>query len=548
MSEGMGCSMMAEWWRRGVHLFRSSRESYDGIMTKINLKRSPLALFILDGFGHTAPHPSNAIARASTPTLDRCFERGAWTLLEAAGERVGLPHGQVGNSEVGHLNLGAGRVVKMDVTRIDEALSSGRFQENPQLLTAIDLGRRRSLHLLGLVSDGGVHSSISHLEGILALAAQRGVESVFLHALTDGRDTPQTSGRHYLSRILRRMEDLGVGRLATICGRYYAMDRDNRWERIERAYRALTEGAGVRITDPLAALEASYARGTTDEFLEPMILTNQEGSPLATIGPGDSVIFFNFRSDRARQLTRAFTGLHFDRFVRERIPDLHFATFTQYDRALTAPILFPPIQLEQTLASVFAKEQVRNLRVAETEKYPHVTYFFNGGQERQFEWEERLLVPSPKVATYDQQPQMNAQRMTDELCQAIRDDEASVYIVNYANCDMVGHTGRFEETVEAVEAVDRALGRALFEIEAKGGISLITSDHGNAEQMTDPETGAPHTAHTLHPVPFLLLNAGPEAELRVNGALEDVAPTILDLLGLPQPVEMTGVSLLRRSG
>lgn len=548
MPEGGDSSMIAEWRTRSVRLSRGNRGSYDGIMRKINLKRSPLALFILDGFGHTAPHPFNAIARASTPTLDRCFERGAWTLLEASGERVGLPHGQVGNSEVGHLNIGAGRVVKMDVTRIDESLNSGRFQENPQLLAAIDLGRRRSLHLLGLVSDGGVHSSISHLEGILALAAQRGVESVYLHALTDGRDTPQTSGRHYLSRIEQRMEKLGVGRLATICGRYYAMDRDNRWERIERAYRALTEGVGARVREPLAALEASYARGITDEFLEPMIVTNEEGAPRATIGAGDSVIFFNFRSDRARQLTRAFTGLHFDRFARERIPDLHFATFTQYDRALTASILFPPIRLEQTLASVFAKEQVRNLRVAETEKYPHVTYFFNGGQERQFEWEERLLVPSPKVATYDQQPQMSARRMTDELCQAIRDDAASVYIVNYANCDMVGHTGRFEKTVQAVEAVDQELGRALSVIEAKGGVSLITSDHGNAEQMTDTETGAPHTAHTPHPVPFLLLDAGSRPELRGNGALEDVAPTILELLGLPQPVEMTGVSLLRRSG
>jgi 2,3-bisphosphoglycerate-independent phosphoglycerate mutase len=518
-------------------------------MSKIRLKRSPLALFILDGFGHTANLPSNAIARASTPTLDRCFEEGAWTLLEAAGRRVGLPHGQAGNSEVGHLNLGAGRVVEMDITRIDEALASGRFEENPQLLAAIDLGKRGALHLLGLISDGGVHSSLSHLEGILSLAARRGVRDVYLHALTDGRDTPPTSGRGYLSRIMEHMERVGVGRLATICGRYYAMDRDNRWERIERAYLALTEGRGATIVDPLAALESSYARGITDEFIDPMVLVEAGGAPRATIRSGDSVIFFNFRADRARQLTRAFTGLHFDRFTRNRILDLHFATFTQYDRALTAPILFPPLELKQTLASIFAEAEIRNLRVAETEKYPHVTYFFNGGMEKQLPWEERLMIPSPRVDTYDQQPEMSARQMTDELCRAIREDVATVYIVNYANCDMVGHSGRLEETVRAVEVVDTELGRALAEIEAKGGISLITSDHGNAELMTDPETGAPHTAHTTFPVPFLVRDVrGHEVELRANGALEDVAPTILELLGLPQPSEMTGTSLLKRAG
>lgn len=518
---------------------------YDGGMAKINPQKTPLAVIILDGFGYAAGTEGNAIAHADTPCLDRCYEHYAWTLIEGAGERVGLPRGQFGNSEVGHLNLGAGRVVKMDITRIDEAIESGRFFENPALIAAVDWGKKRALHLMGLLSDGGVHSRITHLEALLELAARRGVERVYLHCFTDGRDTPPTSGLGYLEKLLARTEQLQLGRLATICGRYYAMDRDNRWERIQRAYQAMTSGEGRHVTDPLAALRAGYEIGVTDEFVEPMVIVDEAGHPAATIGAGDSVIFFNFRSDRARQLTRAFTGLHFDRFARERIPDLHFATFTQYDRALTAPIIFPPLKLDNTLGEILAREEVTNLRAAETEKYAHVTYFFNGGVEKQHACEKRLLVPSPAVATYDLRPEMSAARLTDQLCRAIEQNEAEVYLVNYANCDMVGHTGKLPETIKAVETVDGCLARLLETIGRMGGIAVITSDHGNCEQMNDPETGTPHTAHTANPVPFILCDPGFQGRLRDHGALEDVAPTILDLLGIARPEEMTGRSLIK---
>lgn len=513
-------------------------------MANTKLNKRPLALIILDGFGYSPNVEGNAIALAKTPFLDQYFEKYRHTLIQGSGERVGLPCGLMGNSEVGHLNMGAGRIVQMDITRIDEAIATGRFFENPTLVAAVDAGKETALHLMGLVSDGGVHSSNEHLYALLRLAKQRGVKNVFVHCFTDGRDTPPTSGLRYVGELLDKMREYGTGRVASVVGRYYAMDRDNRWERVKRAYDLLTKGEGKPFPDPLAGIEASYAAGVTDEFIEPIVVTNEDGSPVATIKSGDSVIFFNFRADRARQLTRAFTGLNFDGFERERIANLHFATFTQYDRSFTTPIVFPPIKLENILAEVFARLGVNNLRIAETEKYAHVTYFFNGGIEKEFPHESRILVPSPKVATYDLKPEMSAFQVTDKICRAIDEGQTDVFIINFANADMVGHTGNLEAAIKAVEAIDTCLGRVVGSIERVKGAAIITADHGNCEQMIDPETGGPHTAHTSNPVPFILCDADFKGTLREGGALEDIAPTMLELLGLEQPKEMTGRSLL----
>ncbi|QQS49413.1 MAG: 2,3-bisphosphoglycerate-independent phosphoglycerate mutase [Acidobacteriota bacterium] len=508
------------------------------------MKKRPVALIILDGFGHSEKTEGNAIALAKTPFLDQYYQKYRHTLMEGSGERVGLPCGQFGNSEVGHLNMGAGRIVQMDITRIDSAIRSGKFFENPTLVAAVDAGRNTSLHLMGLVSDGGVHSINTHIYALLELAARRGVERVFLHCFTDGRDTPPNSGKRYLEELNARMREIGVGRVATVCGRYYAMDRDNRWERVKRAYDALTLGIGSRMRDPIAGVEASYEKGVTDEFIDPIVVTEESGEPMATIKSGDSVIFFNFRADRARQLTRAFTGLNFDGFEREKLTDLHYATFTQYDRSFTTPIVFPPISLKNILVDVFAQTGVENLRVAETEKYAHVTYFFNGGVEKEFPHERRILVPSPKVATYDLQPEMSALKVTDQVCREIDEGRTDVYIINFANADMVGHTGNLEAAIQAVEVLDTCLGWVIGSIERVKGAAIVTADHGNCEQMIDPETGGPHTAHTSNPVPFILCDPDFKGTLREMGALEDIAPTILELLGVEKPVEMTGRSLM----
>ncbi len=513
-------------------------------MSSQPLKKRPVALIILDGFGHSEKTEGNAIALAKTPFLDQYYQKYRHALIEGSGERVGLPCGQFGNSEVGHLNMGAGRIVQMDITRIDSAIRSGKFFENPTLVAAVDAGRNTSLHLMGLVSDGGVHSINTHIYALLELAARRGVERVFLHCFTDGRDTPPNSGKRYLEELNARMREIGVGRVATVCGRYYAMDRDNRWERVKRAYDALTLGIGSRMRDPIAGVEASYENGVTDEFIEPIVVTEESGEPVSTIKSGDSVIFFNFRADRARQLTRAFTGLNFDGFEREKLTDLHYATFTQYDRSFTTPIVFPPISLKNILVDVFAQTGVENLRVAETEKYAHVTYFFNGGVEKEFPHERRILVPSPKVATYDLQPEMSAPKVTDQVCRAIDEGKTDVYIINFANADMVGHTGNLEAAIQAVEVLDTCLGWVIGSIERVKGAAIITADHGNCEQMIDPETGGPHTAHTSNPVPFILCDPDFNGTLREMGALEDIAPTILELLGVEKPVEMTGRSLM----
>jgi 2,3-bisphosphoglycerate-independent phosphoglycerate mutase len=501
-------------------------------------------LIILDGFGHSEKIEGNAIKLARTPFLDQYREKYPHTLIEAAGERAGLARDQFGNSEIGHMNIGAGRVVPFDSTRIDEAIASGKFFENPALVAAVDAGKNTALHLMGLVSAGGVHSTTVHLYALLELAARRGVERVFVHIFTDGRDTPSNAGKGYVAELILKMRELGIGRIATISGRYYAMDRNNRWERVELVYNAMTQGQGKQAIDPIAAIEAAYARGMTDEFIEPAVIVNDDGSPVATVRSGDSCIFFNFRADRARQLTRAFTGLNFQGFERQRIQDLQFATFTQYDRAINSSIVFPPIALKDTLAEVFAAHGVRNLRIAETEKYSHVTYFFDGGIEQEFPGESRILIPSPNVATYDLKPEMSALRVTDKTCRALDDSAADVYVINFANCDMVGHTGNLQAAIEAVETVDTCLGWVVGTIERMKGAAIITADNGNCEQMIDPDTGAPHTAHTNNPVPFIFCNRQFKGRLREDGALEDIAPTMLDWLGIEKPMEMTGRSLL----
>jgi 2,3-bisphosphoglycerate-independent phosphoglycerate mutase len=513
-------------------------------MTGSSLKKHPVALIILSGFGYSAQTAGNAIALARAPFLTQYLTRYPHTRLAASGERVGLPAGQAGNSEVSHLIMGAGRTEPMEITRIDEAIAEGTFFENPALIAAIDPGKETALHLMGLLSDGGVHSSNTHLNALLNMAAARGVRRVFIHVFTDGRDTAPNSGTEFVAELSERMRQIGVGRVATVMGRYFAMDRDGRWERIKRAYDALTRGEGRKFPDPLSAIEAAYEDGVTDEFIEPAVITQAANEPIATIRAGDSVIFFNFRADRARQLTRAFTGLNFDGFERERIPNLHFATFTQYDRSFNTPIVFAPRHQPDTLAEIFAARGVSNLRVAESEKFAHVTWFFNGGHEHEMPYEDRIMVPSPQVTSYDQKPEMAAFRVTDKICRALDDNIHDVYIINFANGDLVSHSGNLKATIEAVEAVDTCLGWVVGSLERARGVALVTADHGNCEQMIDPETGAPHTAHTTNPVPLILCDPEFKGTLREGGSLEDIAPTMLELLGLDKPEAMTGQSLM----
>jgi 2,3-bisphosphoglycerate-independent phosphoglycerate mutase len=515
-------------------------------MAKTNLKKRPVALVILSGFGWSPLAAGNAIAQANTPFLDKYLSQYKHTFLEASGNRVGLPMGQAGNSEISHLIIGTGRVVPMGITRIDEAIKTGGFFKNPALAAAIDAGRNSSMHLMGLLSDGGVHSMNTHLYALLRMAAERGIKHVFVHAFTDGRDTPTNSGRRYIQELVQKLRETGLGRIATVCGRYYAMDRDNRWDRVKRAYDAMVLGEGRKFTDPVSAIENSYENGVTDEFIEPAVITHKDGTKLTTVKEGDSVIFFNFRADRARQLTRAFTGLNFKGFDRERIENLHFATFTQYDRSINTPIVFPPITPANTLGEVFAANEVVNLRIAETEKSAHVTYFFNGGIEREFPFESRIIIPSPQVPKYDLKPEMSAFQVTDKSLRAIEEIDNDVCIINYANADIIGHTGNLPAAIKAVESLDTCLGWVIGTIERVGGAGIITADHGNCEQMIDPETGGPHTAHTTNTVPFVLCDAGYNGKLRDGGSLEDIAPTILELIGIDKPEEMTGRSLLSK--
>ena len=509
-------------------------------------QKGPLALIILDGFGHSEAREGNAVALAQMPFYDELREKYPHTLIEASGTCVGLPTGIMGNSEVGHLNMGAGRVIMTDIRRIDYSVETGEFFQNEAFVTALDNAKARggAVHLLGLLSDGLVHSSQEHLYALLRLAKARGVRHAYVHCFLDGRDTPPSSAQLYVKALQDKIAEIGFGEIATVCGRYYAMDRDNRWERTQRAYDLLVSGIGEPAADPLAAVRRSYERGVTDEFVEPAVVTRADGSPVATIKDGDSCIFFNFRADRARQLTRALAVEEFDGFPAPGRPKLDYVCFTLYDQTFGLPIAFPQLRHRNILAEVFAAVGVRNYRMAETEKYAHVTYFFNGGTEQEFPHERRLLVPSPKVATYDLMPEMAAFKVTDKILRAVEERETDVFIVNFANPDMVGHTGNLQKTIEAVQYIDTCLGWITKAFRTAKGRCLITADHGNCEQMIDPHTGQPHTAHTNNPVPFHLLD--PDAlgvKLRPDGALEDVAPTILGMLGLDQPSDMSGRDL-----
>jgi 2,3-bisphosphoglycerate-independent phosphoglycerate mutase len=509
-------------------------------------KKIPLILIILDGFGYRAEREGNAIALADMPYYHGLLEKYPHTLIQASGECVGLPKGVMGNSNVGHLCLGTGRVLRTDVERINNEISTGKFFHNLALVAAMDnaVKHDRALHIMGLVSDGLVHSSQEHAYALLHLARQHEVRRVFVHCFLDGRDTPPASAEKYVAAMQEKCKEIGVGEVATVVGRYYVMDRDKRWERTERAYRMLVQGEGERATDPIAAIRGSYEREVTDEFVEPVVIMRDDGLPVATIQDGDSVIFFNFRADRARQITSALAVPGFDDFPTPNRPHTHFVCFAVYDKTYPLPVAFPPELPRNILADVFAVGGVENYRMAETEKYAHVTYFFNGGTEREFPHEKRLLVPSPKVATYDLAPEMSAFKITDKLLRAIEGREAGVFIVNFANADMVGHTGKLDKAIEACQYIDTCLGWINKATRAARGTMLITADHGNAEMMIDPKTGAPHTAHTTNPVPFHLIDEESiGVKLREGGALEDVAPTMLGLLGLEKPIEMTGKDL-----
>lgn len=510
--------------------------------------KHPVCLMILDGFGINPRRDGNAVVAARKPNLDRLFAQYPHAQLEASGGAVGLMDGQMGDSNVGHLNIGAGRIVYQDVARISKSIRDGDFMKNEWILRAMDTARDKGtvLHLMGLVSPGGVHSHSDHLYALLALAKERGVKDVCVHAFLDGRDVPPSSAKEYVADLQAKMNEIGIGRIASVSGRYYAMDRDKRWDRTEKAYRALVLGEGRTAKSGLEAVEAAYGQGETDEFVIPTVVVGEDGAPVGRIKDNDSVIFFNFRSDRARQLTRSFVDENFDGFARpSEHPNVLFVCMTRYDETIKAPYAFPPQDLRNTLGEVVSKQGWKQLRIAETEKYAHVTFFFSGGEEKLFPGEERKLIPSPKVATYDLKPEMSAPEVADEADRLIRSGEFDLVVLNFANCDMVGHTGIMEAAVKAVEAVDAGVGKVVAAMQSIGGYVLLTADHGNSEQMVDYETGEPHTAHTTNPVPVMLISDLEGVTLR-NGILADLAPTVLELLGIEQPEEMTGKSLLVR--
>ena len=512
----------------------------------MNSKQGPLALIIIDGWGYSPAREGNAIALAETPFYDELREKYPHTLLEAHGSRVGLPAGVMGNSEVGHLNIGSGRVVRMDVSLVDHEIETGAFFDNQPLAKVMDdvKARGTALHLMGLLSDGQVHSSLTHLYALLQMAKQRGLTRVFVHCFLDGRDTPPASAVQYISALQRKIDELECGEIASLVGRYYAMDRDKRWERTRRAFDLVVEGIGTTTTNPVEAVGQAYQHGVTDEFIEPIAVVKENGDRVATIRDQDGVIFFNFRPDRARQLTRALAVPGFNEFPDARRPQIDLVCFTLYDSTFGLPIAFPPRAHKNVLAEVWGGLRVSNYRMAETEKYAHVTYFFNGGVEQEYPCENRLLVPSPKIATYDLQPEMSAFKVTDKVLRAIEEGETQVFVINFANPDMVGHTGKLDKTIEACQYVDTCLGWITKGIRKARGRTLITADHGNAEQMIDLMTGGPHTAHTTNPVPFHLIDEDAIGlKLREGGALEDVAPTILGILGIERPSEMTGRDL-----
>ncbi len=510
------------------------------------MSKKPVVLMILDGYGLNEKTEGNAVALANTPVMDRLMSEYPFVRGNASGMAVGLPDGQMGNSEVGHLNMGAGRIVYQELTRITKEIQDGEFFQNEALLNAMNNCKKNNsaLHTFGLLSDGGVHSHITHLFGLLEMAKREGLSKVYVHAFLDGRDTAPTSGKDFMKELCDKMEELGIGEVATVTGRYYAMDRDNRWDRVEKAYKAITQGEGVEAECPVKAIEDSYAADVTDEFVKPTVII-KNGAPVAMIQDGDSVVFFNFRPDRAREITRTFCADEFDGFERPERIKTTYVCFTEYD--VTIPnkeIAFKKVSIENTFGEFLAAHHMTQARIAETEKYAHVTFFFNGGVEEPNEGEDRILVKSPKVATYDLKPEMSAYEVCENLTNAIRSGKYDVIIINFANPDMVGHTGIESAAIKAVEAVDECVGKAVEAVKETDGVLFICADHGNAEQLIDYETGEPFTAHTTNPVPFILVNADSSYKLREGGCLADIVPTLIEIMGLEQPKEMTGKSLL----
>ena len=509
------------------------------------MSKKPVMLMILDGFGNAPKSEGNAVSLAKKPNLDKLFEKYPTTELQASGLSVGLPEGQMGNSEVGHLNIGSGRIVYQELTRITKAISDGDFFDNEALKKAMDNAKNSgtALHLMGLLSDGGVHSHIDHLKGLLEFAKKEGVPNVFVHAFMDGRDVPPSSGKEFIEKAEAMMAEVGVGKIATVSGRYYAMDRDNRWERVELAYNALVLGKGETANSAVEAIENSYHDNKTDEFVLPTVIT-KDGNAIANIKNGDSVIFFNFRPDRAREITRAINDKEFAGFKRETL-NLTFVTMTQYDKTLEGVnVAYSPQTLTNTLGEYVSSKGLNQLRIAETEKYAHVTFFFNGGVEKENPGEDRKVIPSPKVATYDLKPEMSAYEVTEELLARLDSDKYDMIILNFANPDMVGHTGVVEAAVKAIEAVDECVGNIVNKVLEMDGCVFITADHGNAETMIDFSTGNPFTAHTTHPVPFAWVSNHADNKKLKAGKLADIAPTMLTQLGLEVPTEMTGENLV----
>lgn len=512
------------------------------------MSKKPTVLMILDGYGLSDKVNGNAVAEAKTPVMDKLMAEYPFVHGNASGMAVGLPEGQMGNSEVGHLNMGAGRIVYQDLTKITKSIQDGDFFENEALLAACENVKKNdsSLHMFGLVSDGGVHSHNTHIYGLLELAKRQGISKVYVHCFLDGRDTPPESGKGYVQELADKMKEIGTGEIASVMGRYYAMDRDNRWDRVELAYNALVKGEGNMAEDAVEAVQKSYDDGKSDEFVIPAVVT-KDGKPVATIKDNDSVIFFNFRPDRAREITRVFCADEFDGFDRGERIHTTYVCFTEYD--VTIPnklIAFHKTEITNTFGEFLAANHLTQARIAETEKYAHVTFFFNGGVEEPNEGEDRILVKSPKVATYDLKPEMSAYEVCDKLVEAIRSQKYDVIIINFANPDMVGHTGVEEAAVKAIEAVDECVGKTVDAIKEVNGQMFICADHGNAEQLIDDETGEPFTAHTTNQVPFIIVNADPSYGLREGGCLADIAPTLIEMMGMKQPDEMTGKSLLIR--
>ncbi|GIP24576.1 MULTISPECIES: 2,3-bisphosphoglycerate-independent phosphoglycerate mutase [Paenibacillus] len=505
----------------------------------------PVALIIMDGFGLRGTEEGNAVAQAKKPNYDRYLKMYPNTTLTACGEAVGLPAGQMGNSEVGHLNIGAGRIVYQDLTRIDKSIREGEFFTNPTLVEAVRSAKTngKKLHLYGLLSDGGVHSHIDHLFAMLDLAKKEDMHEVYIHAFLDGRDVAPDSAKGFLQKLVAKIEEVGVGRIATVQGRYYAMDRDKRWERVEKSYRAIVYGDGPKYTDPIQAVTESYEKSVYDEFVEPTVIVDGSGNPVGLVESGDSVVFLNFRPDRAIQLSQVFTNTDFRGFDRgPKFPvGLHFVCLTLFSETVGGFVAYEPKNLDNTLGEVLVQQGKTQLRIAETEKYPHVTFFFSGGRDVQLEGETRVLINSPKVATYDLKPEMSAYEVAEAAVKEIESDKHDAIILNFANPDMVGHSGMLEPTIKAVEVTDECVGKVVDAVLAKGGVTIIIADHGNADMVFD-EQGRPFTAHTTNPVPFIVTSE--DVILRESGILADVAPTILDLMGLPQPAEMTGQSMI----